>query len=820
MMYCKRCALGRKTTPVPGSGDPRSRFWLIGEAPGEEEERKGVPFVGKAGLELNNYLTRVGLSRQDFYITNVVKCRPPGNRDPKPDEIAACSVHLQAEMSKCPPGTVIGALGHIATRCLLGSEVGMEMVYGIPHRVGSIVVVPCYHPAAGLHDGRMMTQIMQGFTALADVIKSKSRPEDFADKYPEPTYRLVTSPLPLDKKATVVAIDTELDSEGNPLFIQYSTAPGTGNVIRVSDDQALRELKRYVRERIVVLHNAKFDLPILEALGFSLPAWYDTMLMAHLLGDLPRGLKALALRLAGMKMQTYDEVVSPALLNRIIQDARKVAEANLPEPPPVREIKDGQIRWRQPRSESWRAKKFLADLEKGKVPDPMERWPVKLPGLDAIDEGVAVEYAARDADATFRIFPILKERIVWSRQHKALTIDQAALPMIADMERTGFLVDRDYAKRLMATYRQEQDAILESIKDDIGYYVNPCSESQVGELLYKKLGLRAPKKTKKSRNPSTSKEALGALNHPIVEKILRYRELDKLCGSFLERILEMSANDGVVRDQINMVKTATGRPAASLLLTVPHHSPDAKALRNVFVARPGCVFLSFDYSQIELRVLAHMSGDRRMIAFFREGKDLHTETAALCFGVPVNEVTKEQRQAAKAVNFGIAYGITAKKLAEYTGWDEKTAQKFIDTWLDFFPGVRDFMQAVHRQAWRHGYVTDMFGRRRLIPEVRSYFGYIVEKGLRNAGNMPIQSTAVGIMKTAMGLLVPYYRSLRAKRKHVVPLVMIHDDLMWEVIEALADKVAPKIKAVMEGAVELKVPVTVDIKRGKRWGDME
>jgi len=850
-MDCNLCPLRQSSGgPVWGDGDPSSPYWLVGEAPGEQEDRERRPFVGKSGVELNdNYLLRNGLERSLFYVTNLVKCRPPKNRDPRPEEIAVCRQHLDREMQEYRPA-VIGTLGRFASTEILGRKVDMTMYHGVPLHLGNgSTVVPIYHPALGLHSTSMMIHITNDFQALSAVIRGSLKPEDYIDPIPNTNYEEYPAP-PSTFDFRVMGVDTE-SVDGKIWSIQFSVKAGESIFIPAGRSDGVSWLRDKVKnpDILVVLHNAQHDLPMLAQVGIIPARWTDTMLMANLLGDLPKGLKALAFRLAHMTMHSYSEMVDPITTERAIQYLARVMQFKWPKPPKIQTIDEGEYRWKQPWSAHTMAKSILNSVAAGTCDDPYKRWheypsrgliegvvgKLVAATIADVDPKTAIYYACRDADATLRVYHHLNPRIQAANQLSVLDRDCRVVPMVADMERCGMAVDQPHFMQLGDEYEKRKWGVVEKIEALVGYKVNPGSSDQVADLLFKRLGLK-PKWRTKDGADSTNAAVLEVLegSHPVVPLIMEYRELDKMRGTFVEGVLDNCQRwaDGRCRTHLLMIRASTGRFAAKgpNLLAFPQEdrSTEGKALRDGFVAGPGRVFVSGDYSQIELRVLAHVSQEPTMIEVFRSGGDIHQEMAAQIYKIPADLVNSEQRNAVKKVNFGIPYGITEAGLYKFLGpqgWSKKACERLINDWFSRFSAVAGFMDRTRIFARRHRYVEDMFGRRRLIPEVLSAHQFVREAGLRQAGNQPIQTGANSILKEAMAQLVPIYKQLQREGHYIWPLLPIHDDLLWEMDRSIVTWAIPLIKSIMEGCLDtigmpFSVPIVVDFKVGERWGSME
>ena len=305
--------------------------------------------------------------------------------------------------------------------------------------------------------------------------------------------------------------------------------------------------------------------------------------------------------------------------------------------------------------------------------------------------------------------------------------------------------------------------------------------------------------------------------HPIINEVLEYRELTKLKSTYAEGLLKVISPDGRIHTSFQMTVTATGRLSSTEpnLQNIPIRKERGSHIRNMFVASPGKLLVDADYSQIELRLLAHISDDKIMQDAFLSGADFHSVTASNVFGVPLNEVTPVLRSRAKAVNFGIVYGISAYSLSQDIGVWPKEAQAYMDAYMEKYQGVRDYMKNIVEQAKAQGYVKTIYGRRRDLPELKSSNYNMRSFGERVALNMPIQGTAADIIKLAM---VNVYKRLKAEKLEAKLLLQIHDELIVECPKEEAELVSKLLKEEMENAVKLAVPLTADVNTGKSWAE--
>ena len=389
--------------------------------------------------------------------------------------------------------------------------------------------------------------------------------------------------------------------------------------------------------------------------------------------------------------------------------------------------------------------------------------------------------------------------------------------VLAEMERAGFLVDRkalaDFGESLTAGI----DALQRGIWELAGHEFNINSPKQLGEVLFDELMLPAGKKTKTgwSTNADILEKLIG--KHPIIGDILEYRMLTKLKSTYADGLLKVISADGRIHTNFRMTVTATGRLSSTEpnLQNIPVRRELGAQIRRMFVAAPGCVLVDADYSQIELRLLAHISGDETMQNAFKSGEDIHAVTASQVFGLPLAEVTPAQRSSAKAVNFGIVYGISAFSLAQDIKVSPAEARAYIDAYMQKYHGVREYMDRVIAEAKERGYVETRFGRRRPVPELKASNFNTRSFGERVARNMPIQGTAADIIKLAM---VNVRRRLRAEGLEARLILQVHDELIAECPEREAERVAALLEEEMERAVTLSVPLTAEAHSGHSWAE--
>ena len=429
------------------------------------------------------------------------------------------------------------------------------------------------------------------------------------------------------------------------------------------------------------------------------------------------------------------------------------------------------------------------------------------------------EYAAEDADITLRLKNKLEPELKrFECEDLFYNIEMPLMPVLAEMEMNGVCLDTD---SLAETSKELTTRMLElekRIYELAGAPFNIASPKQVGEILFDKLKIiEKPKKTKTGQYV-TSEEVLQQLKHKheIVADILAHRGLKKLIGTYIDALPKLiNPRTGHIHTSFNQTITATGRLSSSdpNLQNIPIRGEDGKEIRKAFVPEPGCLFFSADYSQIELRVMAHLSQDENMIEVFREGKDLHAATAANIYKKPIDEVTRDERTKSKRANFGIIYGITVFGLAERLDISRDEAKQLIDGYFETFPKVHDYMEQAKQQARQHGYVETLFGRRRYLADINSQNATVRGFAERNAINAPIQGTAADIIKVAM---IRIHQRFKAEGIRSKMLLQVHDELNFSVYPEEKELVERIVLEEMQGAFPLTVPLIADSGFGKNW----
>ena len=442
--------------------------------------------------------------------------------------------------------------------------------------------------------------------------------------------------------------------------------------------------------------------------------------------------------------------------------------------------------------------------------------------FDQIPLEKAGPYAAEDADVTLRLHQALFPQLqaIPSLASVLTDIEMPLVPVLARIERQGALVDADLLKIQSQELGDKMAALEREAIELAGEEFNLGSPRQLGAILYDKFGLPVLKKTAKGQ-PSTAEEVLDELaeeGYPLPKVLMQYRSLSKLKSTYTDRLPEqINPRTGRIHTSYGQAVAATGRLSSSdpNLQNIPVRTAEGRRIRQAFVAPKGYKLLAADYSQIELRIMAHLSRDDGLMNAFRNGLDVHTATAAEVFNVPLEAVTSDQRRSAKAINFGLIYGMGAKKLGKDIGVETKQAKAYIDAYFARYPGVREYMERTRKQAADQGYVETLFGRRLYLPTINSSRPQERAGAERTAINAPMQGTAADIIKRAM---VAVDNWLQSSGLDARVILQVHDELVLEVREDLVDQVREEIRPHMSGAAQLDVPLLVDVGIGANWDE--
>jgi DNA polymerase I len=597
---------------------------------------------------------------------------------------------------------------------------------------------------------------------------------------------IVDSPDKLDdlakqlSKAKVISFDTETTSteevQAEIVGISLAIKPGQAFYIPVGhasgNNLPLKKVIAALTPSMTdtkigkVAHNAKYDYIVLARHGLTVsPLTFDTMLAEFIVDPSSRnlGLKNLVLDRLGEEMTHIEELIG-----------------------------------------------------KGKNQISMS---------DVAIESVA-PYAAADAETTLRLMPMLQKDLERVGGAKLLAeIDLPLTPVLADMEMTGIMIDLPFFQKMSDELAKRMAEIEKRVFESVGKPFNLNSTQQLSDVLFVHLRLDPPDKGKKtvSGHYSTSADVLEALRgkHPVVDMILENRELSKLKSTYVDALpAAIDPQTGRVHTSYNQTGAVTGRLSSTNpnLQNIPIRTEEGRRVRNGFIASKGNVLLSVDYSQIELRIVAHMAGDESMLAAFKAGEDIHATTAAAVYGVELEAVTKEMRRHAKAINFGLIYGMSAFGLTRSTDLTLAESEKFVKTYFQKFPGVKKYLDGIRQLAAQQGYVETLLGRRRYFPALQGKLNQqLKNREEREAINAPIQGTAADIMKIAMLKIPPALKSAGLKAKM---LLQVHDELVLECPQNEIEKTARVVQETMTNAYPLSIPLSTEARSGQSWGGMK
>ena len=585
-----------------------------------------------------------------------------------------------------------------------------------------------------------------------------------------------------------VAIDTETDGldavSCRLVGISLATRPGhacyiplahgIGEGLALADDvpsqlaeaDVLARLKPLLQDASImkILQNAKFDLQVLGQRKIEVHPVEDTMLMSYALA-------------AGQRGHGMDELSELYLGHKPIS---------------IKEL-----------------------LGTGKSQITFDQVPLEK----------ATPYAAEDADITFRLWQMMRPELVKDRVVSVYqTTEKPLVPVIVDMEKNGICVDRNVLSRLSGEFAQKMAAMEEDIYKFAGETFNIASPKQLGDILFDKMGLPGGKKTKTGAwgTGADVLEGLAAEGHDLAAQVLEWRGLAKLKSTYTDALPEfINPETGRIHTSYSLASTTTGRLASSdpNLQNIPIRTEDGRRIRTAFVAEKGNLLVSADYSQIELRLLAHIADIDSLRQAFADGQDIHAMTASEMFGVPLADMTAETRRRAKAINFGIIYGISAFGLANQLGISRVEASDYIKAYFEKFPGIKDYMDAVKQEAHAQGYVSTLFGRRIYLREIDSKIPARRAFAERAAINAPIQGSAADIIRRAMIAMPPVLKKKSPKSRM---LLQVHDELIFEAPESETDKLMQNVREVMQNAcaprLSLSVPLVVEAQAAKNWDE--
>jgi len=745
----------------------------------------------------------------------------------------------------------------------------MEHLHGKPVEKDGRIILPCYHPAFALRDTSKMRQVSDDFQVFRGLVKGRDwREYHIADEYPNPKYTVVDTPDKvkmmeyLIEQAGEFAVDTE-QCRGKLWSVQISCKEGEAYFLPIKDDQQGRVDLSFLKATAIV-HNYLFDIQYLK---LDETNFLDTMTLAYLVGR-EQGLKELASRLCGIQMITYREMVKSGQQKLSLEYLLKVSGMEWPDPPTIEETKwDNKkgclvTKNKKPWHISRKITKMLDDYGKDDNTDLWDRWQNIPEEERAVVEGVleampessladipfeqAVQYASRDADATLRVYHKLQKMITDSELDFIQYLDLSVLPQVYEMMQNGMPVDIPYLKELSDYYACNMEVAASLASAKVGHPFNPNSSKQVAEVVYNELPFKPTKKTATGLI-STDDQELKKVRHPVITDILEYRRNLKNKSTFADALVEnaiphQQGNDIVYRvhTTLKTTRTETGRLSSAdpiNLQTMPTRSEDGKKIRKGFKASPRYKLLAGDFNQQEMRLQAHEAHCENLLTAYRNGVDVHTLTASRIFGVSMDVAEQAKyRYPAKTLNFSVIYIVSARGLYEnireqaldiivdgkpldVSEWTDDSCQKLIDDWYKLNWEVKDWQMEKIAEARRFGYVKDIFGRRRYVPEITCPIRHIQEAGERMCVNFPIQGGCASITKLAM--LESYQSRNRLYSPDDVRFLMaLHDELMLEVKEDMVMEIAIWLKGIMDNVVVLGIPMVSEIKAGDNWVEMD
>jgi len=770
---CHECLLRDGChSPVPWSGPQGARVMVIGEAPGQWEDKLGRPFSGDAGKDLDALLSYAGLDRADVAVSNVVHCRPRNNRTPTKAEVEFCASRwTEAELEYIRPEVVV-TVGVPAMQYFLPEVKALDQVARIPSVVerpwGSFTLFPTYHPAVMLYDPESMShQVGWGFKRLREIL-ANGVPKLLA----RPSYKEVDgieSLLP-EHLPDTIAIDTESTPDGSPYCVTLSWAPGKAVLIPTTLI-LMGDLQAAIRGKRVVFHNALHDLLLLEALGVTVDRFEDTMVQAFVLGEPTLGLKALAGSYRALPMRDFMEVFPKG-------DIRSIDKA------------------------------AMLDYACRDADATLQLYQLFSPELERL--GLWEVYET-DRDCLPAALEMMRNGMLIDKEHFA----HLEVTMTARVEN---------AKRVCVKLAGHE------------YNPNsPPQTAEVlyEELNLPRPRKRG--KAKKDGKPgtlTTEKPYLDTLDpdlYPIAPAQIEFKRLIKLLGTYIRPIPLAAGPDGRVHTQIKPTSAGTGRWATGdpiNLQNQPTRDEEGREVKDGFIAPPGWKLIEVDKSQIELRTGAHISRDPGLLRAFLEGQDIHKAIAAQMYMIPMEEVTPDQRRNAKIMDFGVFYGMSAGGAARNANSTEEWAESFLHDYMARYPGIATYSKRAIQFATRMGYIVSPSGRRRYMfavyaqresarshaqraiinMPVQEFAAYNIKKDMRCEADNPMKAFVVGELER---------RGLTARL-----LMQVHDSLLLEAPEDQALEVGRVVQKIMENSHQLLVPVKAEIKIGDRWGSLK
>ncbi len=769
-MDCIKCTLSGQKTIGRGSDKPKIMF--VGEAPGAEEEKQGIPFVGKSGQILESILNYLQLTEEDYYITNVCLCRPPENRTPTKQEIACCLPRLLGEIDAKKPQVIV-ALGKTPADVLFGTA-------NMRDRRGKILQtlyadtpgIATYHPAATLYaKGDTLFPYILGDIEKAKQITISGIP---SEKDTDTEVVIINSPSKADYLIDALSnlpekTDIVFDWETTGLSPQWDTGfclglswkEGTAATLPMEYIRRYREqlAKALNKHNLIGFNAVSFDSMWNEKYGLPHKVDFDPMLWHYLLDERPQ--------------KRSLENLTALFLNAPCYETEMMAK--------------------------YKAKKKSM--------------------IELVPSGEIYTYCGKDVDWTLRLYNHFKECGFDSELHHLYTnLLHPAAEAFTDIKRHGLWVDLEVLNEVDREMTDRVVGGLAHLWELTGNNdFNPNSHQQVQQFLWDELKLEEPKlynrKERSADGPTLEWLIENYPDNEFIPALKTYRDTFTLYSRYVRGLTDFIESDNRVRVDYHFDRTETGR----LSTTNPaiHTIPREESIRRIFSAPPGHTLIQADYEQVEIRMAAHVAGDRKLTEFLTSGADFHSTMASQAFRVPLGEVTPTQRQAAKGVSFGLLYLMSDKGLIVQTGLPKGEAIEFVKSYKALMPDVQTWIEDTKAAIRTEQFITSPFGRRRRFPLVmHSNLSGLYREGV----NFPIQSGASDLTLSAVVKLNYYFKMYYPEAKVVI---MVHDSIVVECPEVIAEDIAGLVKRTMEDVpIETDVPFTADVKIGRRWGEYD
>lgn len=765
-MSCVDCPLNKGERIVP-SGSMYAPIMVIGEAPGAEEEKQGEPFVGKAGKILRSVLDYLELGFDDVFLTNMVMCRPPENRDPSKEEIENCSYRLQEEIDQVKPQVIV-TLGKVPGEHMLGGKLKSDR--GRVIDMGDYKGIMTYHPAAVLYG--------KGDTLFPYILEDLKKAKKIANgEYQETAENPDTKVFIADNNEKmeyllnrldeleyrqVVAFDWETTGVSHlwdcGFCLGLSWKEGTGvaitmDMVREHSDELREALSRL---RLVGYNSLLFDDKWNEKYGLPSLSHFDAMLFHALLDERPQQ--------RSLTNLTHHYLAAPDYEGQMLREY------------------------------STDKKKFIEE----------------------VPEDVILEYCAKDVDWTLRLSNHFLDMPVENFADVFMRVIAPGASTFADVMENGFWADRDKLSEVSLEMNEKLNYLMDKMKESTGKEdFNPRSPKQIGEYLWDELHLEEPDVYGRDER-SVNKDTIDALieaypDNNFLRELQEYRHIYTLYSRYVRDLPDYIEPDGRVRCNYHFDRAETGRLSTSNPSI--HQIPRESDIRGIFSAPPGHSLIQADYEQIEIRMAAHVAQDKQLTELLSSDSDFHTLMASKAYRVPYDEVPKEARQAAKGVSFGLLYLMSDKGLIAQTGLPTNDAIDFIKEYKDLMPGVQSWIENIKAQIRNQQYIVSPFGRYRRFPLLLdSNINGLYREGV----NFPIQSGASDLTLTSIVKVHDFFKYYYPEAKVVA---MVHDSVIIEAPNYIAQEVADAVKDIMEKPdIRTDVPFPVEIKIGERWGD--